>query len=39
VTTIMRLLGDIKSDVRSFRRLMEGGDGEEEEDEPPEADS
>ena len=30
VTTLMRLLGDIQSDVRRIRNLLEDEDGEEE---------
>jgi hypothetical protein len=32
VTTIMGVLGDIQHDVAEIRRLLEGEDGEEEED-------
>jgi hypothetical protein len=32
VATIMALLGDIRADVRAIRILLEGDDGEEEED-------
>ena len=31
VTTIMRMLGDIRADVERIRRLLEDEDGEEEE--------
>jgi hypothetical protein len=34
VTTIMRLIGDIQSDVRAIRVLLEEDDGEEEEEAP-----
>jgi hypothetical protein len=34
VTTIMRLLGDIQSDVRTIRILLEEDDGEAEEEAP-----
>jgi uncharacterized protein YukE len=32
VTTIMRLLGDIRDDVRKIRNALEDDDGEEEDD-------
>jgi hypothetical protein len=36
VTTIMRMIGDIRADVRAIRRSVEDDDGEEED---PEADT